>query len=186
MSILLSGNNSLSPDLKYLTCAELFLNTEYYEHPVLLWSFNENKDFFTKYDNLFNISVSDISSKTFARGPLLVKEESKVNAKDNTWSPFLCVLALLTVIKRSIISVYLDFGLVKNRKVFNCHIFPRVDLFKYHFVICLKCLLIHIFFQIITYLWLIGRKIKEERNVNIIKFLNHQKKIFPHFLFPNL
>ena len=91
MSILLSGNNSLSPDLKYLkylkylTCAELFLNTEYYyEHPVLLRTFNENKDLFTKYDNLFNISVSDISSKTFARGPLLVKEESKVNAKDNT------------------------------------------------------------------------------------------------------
>ena len=127
MSILLHVNSSLSSHLRYLTCAELFLNSEfYYKHPLLSQVYDKNKDQFSSYDNMFSVCVSTISFETDARGPLLVKEESKLNSKDNIWSPFLCILALSTVIQRSIITVYPDFGLAKYKNIFNNQIFPRV------------------------------------------------------------
>ena len=94
VSILLSGNNSLSSHLRYLTCAELFLNLEfYYKHPLLSQAYNENKDLFTSYDNMFNFTVSTISFYTNARGVMFVREESKLNVKDNTSSPIYVFLS---------------------------------------------------------------------------------------------
>ena len=129
VSILFSGNNSLSSHLRYLTCKELFLNLEfYYKHPLLSQAYNENKDLYTSYDNMFNFTVSTISFYTNARGVMLVREESKLNVKDNTSSPFLCIPVLSTVIQRSIITVYPDYGLIRYKKVFNNRqILPKVE-----------------------------------------------------------
>ena len=89
VSILLYGNNSLCSHLRYLTCAELFLNPEfYYKHPLLSQVYDKNKDQFASYDNMFNICVSTISFETDARGPLLVKEESKTKCKGQYLVPF--------------------------------------------------------------------------------------------------
>ena len=94
VSILFSGNNSLSSHLRYLTCKELFLNLEfYYKHPLLSQAYNENKDLYTSYDNMFNFTVSTISFYTNARGVMFVREESKLNVKDNTSSPIYVFLS---------------------------------------------------------------------------------------------
>ena len=125
ISILLVGNNSLTLILRYLTSAELFLNFDYYyQHPLLLSVYNNNKDLFPRYDSLFSICVSNPALKTNITKNLLVIEESKMNAKNYVWAPFLCILSLSSVIKRSIITCYPDFGIARYRVVFDQKILP--------------------------------------------------------------
>ena len=50
-------------------------------------------------------------------------EESKKNVKNYVWAP--CILSLSSVIKRSIITCYPDFGIAKYRVVFNQKVWPR-------------------------------------------------------------
>ena len=123
---MLVGNNSLTAILRYLTSAELFLNSDYYyQHPLLLSVYNNNKDLFSCYDTLFSICVSNSALKSNVTKSLLVIEESKKNVKNYVWAPFLCILSLSSVIKRSIITCYPDFGIAKYRVVFNQKVLPR-------------------------------------------------------------
>ena len=82
-------------------------------------------DSFSNYDSMFSICVSTSSFKSDLKSSLLVREESKQNFNDHIWSSFLCILSLSSVIQRSIISVFPDFGPLKYRTLFNAQIFPR-------------------------------------------------------------
>ena len=122
------GDNSLCDILRCLTCAELFLNCDfYYKHPLLVSIYDDNVDIFPTFDSLFSICVSNFSLETNAHDSCLVKEEAKYNSRAKAWSSFISILALSSVIKRSIITSYPDFGLVKYRLPFNQQIFPRDD-----------------------------------------------------------
>ena len=57
----------------------------------------------------------------------LIKREALAMCVDNVFSSFICVLALSSVIKRPINVHYPDFGLLLNRLVFDCEIFPRAN-----------------------------------------------------------
>ena len=184
MSILMSGNNSLSYDLRYLTCAEIFTNTEYhYATKIRICLPNTISCLIFLY-LLFFLKLAQ-------EFPCWLKR--KVNLLQRTTRfPFLCILALSTVIKRPITSVYPDFGSLKFRKVFNCQNFPRVENSgdsPFQKLFCnMSKVPVNPHFLSNHFVPLVNRKkkIKVERNVNIIKFLNRQKKIFPRFLSPNL
>ena len=56
----------------------------------------------------------------------LIKKEAYVNCQNKNFSSFICLIALSSVIKKQIHSIYPDFGLEKCKKLFNVIINPRV------------------------------------------------------------
>ena len=70
-----------------------------------------------------------------------VKEEDINNCRNNAWSSFLYMLGLSSVIQRSIYSLYPDFGLHRNKVLFNQLITLRVTVSLSSCPYCIICTL---------------------------------------------
>ena len=55
-----------------------------------------------------------------------VVKEAEINCIDKNWSPFICVLALASVLRREICTYYPDFGQQKFLHLFNQTVKPRL------------------------------------------------------------
>ena len=112
MSLYLVGDNSIMGELRLLATLELFLNSAYYgKHPCILSAFEKGKDvYYRNFKNILSILVSDNSFNTGKIATDLIKLEAILNCKNKSWSGFLCVLALSSVIGRNINTFYPDCG----------------------------------------------------------------------------
>ena len=121
-SLLLVGNDALVGELRLLTAIELFLHSYFYFcHPVLVSVCNKNKEWFSSPDKILSFCVSFNSIDSCDRGRDLIK---LCICKDAQWSSYCCILALSSVVDRSVHCVYPDFGPEKFRILFNQTIKP--------------------------------------------------------------
>ena len=127
ISLLLVGNNSLVETLRCLTSLELHQHASFYsKHPTFTFIFTNHRNVFASMESILKISVSHKTLDTGLSSDEAVKEEAINNCHDKAWSSFLCILGLSSVIQRSIHSLYPDFGLHRNKVLFNQLISPRV------------------------------------------------------------
>ena len=115
--------------LRLSATLELFLNSAYYcKHPCILSAFEKGKDvYYRNFKNILSILVSDNSFNTGKIATDLIKQEEILNCKNKTWSGFLCVLALSSVIGRNINTFYPDCGHKKYGFLFNQKIEPETS-----------------------------------------------------------
>ena len=125
--MVLYGDNSMVEVLRTLSCIELFLHATFYSsHPVFFSCFTEHRSNFPSLGSLLAISVSDAALLTNCKADDLVRQEAIHNCCKNQWSSFLSILALSTVISRSITTFYPDIGAHKYKLLFNQVITPRM------------------------------------------------------------
>ena len=108
VSLLLAGDNSLVQDLRLLTSIELYLNATYYtdELPYFTTVFSRYHGKITSsLMNLFMISLSHESIDEGSSNEQKVCNESIRNSKDQTYSSFICFLALSSVLGCVIVSL---------------------------------------------------------------------------------
>ena len=124
VSLSLVGDYSLTDELRIITSVELFLNFEFYfDHPFLKSALTKLSS--SSMKNLLHMCVSFNSSDTTSSCEDLVKSEAIRNCHNKSWSSFLCILALSSVISSRIFSYYPDCGLEKYKFLFNGEIKPR-------------------------------------------------------------
>ena len=80
---------------------------------------------FSSPETLLKISVSSTSFDTGCSGEDLVKAEALHCCSDKTWSSYLCMLDLSTVVNAPIQTFYPDFGFEKYKLFFNQTAHPR-------------------------------------------------------------
>ena len=135
-SLALIGDESLASCLRPLTSIELYLNAEYYStHPyieeVVKKRLNLNKkNIFCQF-----LSFQALDSSSFGDPISAVYKEAENNVTSNTFSSFLCLLALSTVTRQPIESYFPianDEFLSEDKRtshelIFNGCIFPRAN-----------------------------------------------------------
>ena len=127
MSLVLFGDNLMVEVLRILTCIELFLHADFYcSHPLFFSCFSEHRNNFPSLGSLLAISVSDTALLTNCKSDELVRQEAIHSCCKNRWSSFLSILALSTVVGRSITTFYPDIGFHKYKLLFNQVIIPRM------------------------------------------------------------
>jgi len=102
ISIVLVANSSLSCCLHALVCLELFLYSDFYvSHPIFASILDSHPGLCHSSSSLLSLSVSN---KTFNSADLsdIVKKEAVKMCYDKVWSSFLCILALSSILKRSL------------------------------------------------------------------------------------
>ena len=110
MSLALFGNNSFKEELRVMTSLELHLNADYYcKHPIFVLM--ATSKYFLSMESVLKVCVSEASFISNASSINLVKLEALKNCHEKTWSSFLCILTLASVIENPIQSLYPDFGL---------------------------------------------------------------------------
>jgi len=109
VSILLVGNSTLADLLRALCCLELHLNPEFYlEHPCFKYTFSFHSEFFPSKKSLLSISMSDVAFNYKLSGIDMIRQESRSMCKDKVWAPFLCVLALSSVLNKKLLFIILS------------------------------------------------------------------------------
>ena len=82
----------------------------YSKHPSL-YIYTNHRNVFASLESLLKVSVSHKTLDTGLSSDEAVKEEAINNCHDKSWSSFLCISGLSSVIQRSIYSLYPDFVL---------------------------------------------------------------------------
>ena len=106
-SVLMKGDESLNGTLRFLTACELFLNAEFYANHEKLSEANAECSYSEK--TLFILMLTSAGEKEWQstrRAVEAVKAEAMSASKDKVWSSLVHLMALSTVIKRPIFSVY--------------------------------------------------------------------------------
>ena len=85
----------------------------------------KHNNYFSSPETLLKISVSSTSFDTGCSGEDLVKAEALHCCSDKTWSSYLCMLGLSTVVNAPIQTFYPDFGFEKYKLFFNQTAHPR-------------------------------------------------------------
>ena len=108
VSILLKGNESPATSLRLLTSVEVFENSDYYvKHPRMEEALLYDAEQFPNQNNAFSALLSDESSKCFNGDRIeCISKEAALNLRDRNWSSMVRMMALSSVIKRNIISIY--------------------------------------------------------------------------------
>lgn len=123
--MLLVGDNSLVSILRILTSLELYLHCDFYnKHPAFSLAVTEHHDL--SLVNLLPLSVSASCLDSGLKNEDLIKQEAILNCYDGTWSPFLCILGLSSVIGNEIFTYYPDCGDIRPKLLFNRHVNPRL------------------------------------------------------------
>ena len=119
-SLALVGDESLSVVLRILVSVELFLHADFYaDHSYLQQSDDNECTFLFKSPNsAFTIALSETPAPEYQNNDRIscVQKESAAMAEDGEWSSLMCMLALSTVLKRKVCSLYPKGGrlLLKN------------------------------------------------------------------------
>jgi len=132
VSVAVNGDESLSATLRSLTSAELYLNAYCYaSHPHFITLLATEKAL-GLIGRLFQLSqtfeVSDLFNPGQSNYTQLVKFEALKNCQVKRWSPFVCLMALASVTRITIHSLYPETGGVASGmyavKLFNAMIKP--------------------------------------------------------------
>ena len=128
VSLALTGTNRLVKCLRILTSIELFLNANFYaRHPYFTSLIEKQSEYFANSaKNILPLSVSMKSLDINLIDDALVKQEAILNCHNGTWSSFLCILGLSSVLCCSICTYYPDCGQQRSKLLFNADINPRV------------------------------------------------------------
>ena len=127
VSLLVSGDNKLVDTLRSLCSIELFENRAFYaNHPLLRTLFETKREYFSSFNSVFEVTVSSKATGDSLEGK--VKSEAIRMCHPGQWGSFLCLLALSSVTKRNIVSVYPSVGAIKYRMVLNNLIEPRAGI----------------------------------------------------------
>ena len=112
---------------------ELFKNISFYtRYNYFLSYFNQHRSEYSQLANLFFIAVSFKCSDSFSTindnmiSKLLLKV-AYLNCFDKTFSSFICLIALSSVIKQPIESAYPEIGFKKYHSFFNTVIKPCIQ-----------------------------------------------------------
>ncbi|XP_065069047.1 uncharacterized protein LOC135694297 isoform X2 [Rhopilema esculentum] len=132
-SVAITGQEELSPTLRALTSAELYLNATYYaSHPhfVSLLATDKTPGLIGRFFQLsHSFEVSDLATSNHFEFTQSAKVEALKNCQVKRWSPFICLLALASVIGIPIHSLYPETGgMIAGKyaaKLFNAIIHPR-------------------------------------------------------------
>ena len=126
VSLALVGDNTWVTNLRILTSIELFLHADFYgKHPCILSVSSSHDDMFSSVNNIFKLCLShatvdlDLSSDNAS-----VKAEAIHNCFDKRWCSFICILALSSVVNKTIFTFYTDFGDVKYKLLFTQEVKP--------------------------------------------------------------
>ncbi|CAH3178652.1 unnamed protein product [Porites lobata] len=106
-SVLMKGDESLNGTLRFLTACELFLNAEFYANHEKLSEANAECSYSEK--TVFILMLTSAGEKEWQstrRAVEAVKAEAMSASKDKVWSSLVHLMALSTVLKRPIFSVY--------------------------------------------------------------------------------
>ncbi|XP_057306732.1 uncharacterized protein LOC130644950 [Hydractinia symbiolongicarpus] len=125
-SLAVSGTNDLIDELRALTCIELFENSLFYSNHPIFVSLCQSSDLFSCVESTLKFSVSHSSVDTGLSAADLVQKEAILMCSKNIWSSFICILALTSVLKRNISTLYPDCGQLRFKTLFNQNIFPRL------------------------------------------------------------
>ena len=99
-SLLISGTNDFIYDLRILTALELFENCQQYcDHPLFSEVYNENSGIFTSLRNIFDVCLTEESSKQNKNAEDKVKHEALYCCQDKIYSSFINILALSSVLE---------------------------------------------------------------------------------------
>lgn len=130
ISMYLVGDNGLVTILRSLTAIELHLNAKYYaSHPNLHYALENGKalngeKLFSSFLSVFEMSRSFLGQdENLSLVDNILKESLNI-CRDNTWSSFLCVLALSNVINLPIKLHFPDSGSLKQKFLYNQVVLP--------------------------------------------------------------
>lgn len=112
-----------------MTSVELFLHHKFYgKHPYFEFCFKKNRNLLTSsIENLVLMSASSSDDDKLSGVDDVIKNVAIKNVNNKTWSCFLCILALSSVVGHDIISYYPDTGADKYKMLFNGKIQPRLS-----------------------------------------------------------
>ena len=79
----------------------------------------QGEHFANSFKNFFPLSVSMTSVDTNLTDIALVRQEALSNWYDDSWSSFLCILGLSSVVSRNIDTYYPDCGQQRLKLLFN-------------------------------------------------------------------
>ena len=91
-SLLISGTNDFIYDLRILTAFENC--QQYCDHPLFSEVYNENSGIFTSLRNIFDVCLTEESSKQNKNAEDKVKHEALYCCQDKIYSSFINILAL--------------------------------------------------------------------------------------------
>ena len=124
-SIFISGTNDFIYDLRILTAFELLENYQQYcDHPLFSEVYNENRGIFTSVRNIFDVCLTEESSKQEKSAEDKVKHEALYCCHNKIYSSFINVLALSRVLGLNIITWYPDVFEVKYKLIFSRSVEP--------------------------------------------------------------
>ena len=111
-----------------MTSIELFLNANFYaQHTSFTSLIEKQSEYFANSAKIIlPLSVSMKSLDTNLIDDALVKQEAILNCHHGTWSLFLCILGLSSVLYCSIYTHYPDCRQQHSELLFNADINPRV------------------------------------------------------------
>ena len=134
-SISLIGDESLSVFLRCLASIEIFEHSSYYaDHPLLFGHSLNGREM--NEDSIFSNIISQVAFDSFKKGdrvPAVLVEARNV-AVNFSYSSFLCLLALSSVIGMSIESYYPMKSEIVNdvyELLYNTTVFPRPETFSH-------------------------------------------------------
>ena len=103
---------------------ELFENLSFYaNHPLLQSLYETKKEYYKSLKTIYEVAVSSKATGNSLEG--LVKSEALRSCKPGEWGSFMCLLALSSVTKRNIYSVYPSVGAIRTRIILNNLVTPR-------------------------------------------------------------
>ena len=120
-SLALVGDESLSVVLRILVSAELFLHADFYAGHSYLQQSDDNEctSLFKSPNSAFTIALSEASAPMYQNHDRIscVQKEAAVVAEDGEWSSLMCMLALSTVLKQKVRSLYPKGGRLSTEKL---------------------------------------------------------------------
>ena len=125
----ITGKEDLSPVLRALTSLEMYLYTDFYaSHPHFMCLLsNEQASNLSElmFFRSLSFDASDGFSKTDRNYSQCVKQEALNNCENGRWSPFICIMALSSVIELPITSLFPDTQDKSAVALCNGTLFPR-------------------------------------------------------------
>ena len=116
-----NGNgNDFVHNLRILTAFEMYENCKLYcDHPLFSKVYNENSGVFSSLRNIFDVCLTEESSKQGESDKDKVKHEAVYCCQDKIYCEFITILALSSVVGLKIVTWYPDVFEAKYKLIFS-------------------------------------------------------------------
>ena len=132
LSVSLIGDDSLSPIIRWLVYANLYLNSKFFaNHSLIQEKYASNPDLFASKKSMFTICMNNNALGGFLAGQSCdlkecVRKKEILNRYLGTWSSMMCIIASANVLQRTIRSHYPCNKDKRIHTVLNTSIKPEV------------------------------------------------------------